>query len=143
MAPVGAWLAVRGEISLVPLVIGAANTLWVAGFDIIYGAQDYAFDTANGINSIPARFGVKNGLSIAKGFHMVTLLLLILLGFLAEGLGILYFIGHLIIGVLFIIEHRMVSPENLTNVKLASYSINQLISVTFLVFGILATITPY
>lgn len=143
MAPVGAWLAVRGEISLVPLVIGAANTLWVAGFDIIYGAQDYAFDTANGINSIPARFGVKNGLSIAKGFHMVTLLLLILLGFLAEGLGILYFIGLLIIGVLFIIEHRMVSPENLTNVKLASYSINQLISVTFLVFGILATITPY
>lgn len=52
-APVGAWLAVTGKISLIPLAMGAANTLWVAGFDIIYGAQDYDFDTKNGIHSIP------------------------------------------------------------------------------------------
>ncbi len=140
MAPVGAWLAVTGELSFVPIVIGAANTFWVAGFDIIYGAQDYSFDTENGIHSIPARFGVKNGLNIAKGFHVLAMSLLVLVGVLSPELGMTYFMGLFIIGVLFIIQHKMVSPENLTNVKLASYSINQLISLVFLTFGLIATL---
>lgn len=136
-APVGAWLAVTGEISWLPLFIGAANTLWVAGFDIIYGSQDYDFDTANGINSIPARFGVKNALHIAAFFHAITLVILIIVGLLSPQLGLIYFIGIGIISVLFILEHRMVSPTNLSNVKLASYSINQLISIVFLIFGVI------
>lgn len=136
-APVGAWLAVTGKISWLPLFIGAANTLWVAGFDIIYGSQDYDFDTANGINSIPARFGVKNALHIAAFFHAITLVILIIVGLLSPQLGLIYFIGIGIISVLFILEHRMVSPTNLSNVKLASYSINQLISIVFLIFGVI------
>lgn len=136
-APVGAWLAVTGEISWLPLFIGAANTLWVAGFDIIYGSQDYDFDTANGINSIPARFGVKNALHIAAFFHAITLVILIIVGLLSPQLGLIYFIGIGIISILFILEHRMVSPTNLSNVKLASYSINQLISIVFLIFGVI------
>jgi 4-hydroxybenzoate polyprenyltransferase len=136
-APVGAWLAVTGKISWLPLFIGAANTLWVAGFDIIYGSQDYDFDTANGINSIPARFGVKNALHIAAFFHAITLVILIIVGLLSPQLGLIYFIGIGIISVLFILEHRMVSPTNLSNVKLASYSINQLISIIFLIFGVI------
>lgn len=136
-APVGAWLAVTGRLSLLPLIMGAANTLWVAGFDIIYGSQDYEFDTKNGINSIPARFGVKNGLRIAAFFHIITLVLLFIVGALSNQLGIIYFVGLCIITILFIAEHRMVSPDNLSNVKLASYSINQLISIIFLICGVL------
>lgn len=137
-APVGAWLAVTGEISLIPFIIGAANTLWVAGFDIIYGSQDYEFDKANNIHSIPSRFGVQGGLKISRVFHAVTWILLIILGMLTPLLGVVYYIGLLLIGILFIAEHHIVSPVNLTNVKLASYNINQVISLTFLVFSLLS-----
>jgi 4-hydroxybenzoate polyprenyltransferase len=136
-APVGAWLAVTGKISWLPLFMGAANTLWVAGFDIIYGSQDYDFDTANGIHSIPARFGVKNALHIAALFHVITLVLLIIVGILSNQLGLIYFIGIAIISILFIVEHKMISPDNLSNVKVASYSINQIISITFLICGVI------
>jgi len=136
-APVGAWLAVTGELSWIPLFMGAANTLWVAGFDIIYGSQDYDFDKANGLHSIPVKFGVKNALRIAMFFHVITLICLIIIGILAPELGLLYYIGILIITGLFIVEYRIISPTNLTNVNIASYSINQLISITLLVFGVL------
>ncbi len=136
-APVGAWLAVTGKISLLPLVMGAANTLWVAGFDIIYGAQDYEFDTANGIHSIPAKFGVKNALLISRGFHIIALICLFLVGLLTPVLGAIYYIGLAIIAVLFVIQHKLVSPNNLKNVKVASYSINQVISIVFLVTGVI------
>lgn len=133
-APVGAWIAIRGNISIVPLILGLANALWVAGFDIIYGAQDYDFDTKNNIKSIPAYFGVKNALNISKVFHVITILLLIFLLVLVSTLGYTYLIGVLIIAGLLIAEHLMVSPENLTNAKIASYSINQLVSIVFLIF---------
>lgn len=136
-APVGAWLAVTGKISLLPLVMGAANTLWVAGFDIIYGAQDYDFDTTNGIHSIPARFGVKNALLISRVFHIIALSCLFLVGLLAPELGIIYYIGLSIIAVLFIIQHKLVSPDNLKNVKVASYNVNQVISIVFLLAGVI------
>ncbi|WML34678.1 UbiA-like polyprenyltransferase [Clostridium sp. OS1-26] len=136
-APVGAWLAVTGNFSWLPLFMGAANTLWVAGFDIIYGSQDYDFDTTNGIHSIPARFGVKNALHIAALFHGITLILLIVVGVLSNQLGFIYYTGLVLISILFIAEHRIVSPNNLSNVKIASYSINQLISIIFLICGVI------
>ncbi len=136
-APVGAWLAVSGGITWLPIFMGAANTLWVAGFDIIYGSQDYEFDTANGIHSMAARFGVKNALYIAAAFHTITIALLIVVGILSPQLNMIYYIGLSIIALLFIIEHKLVSPENLSNVKIASYGINQLVSVIFLVCGVI------
>lgn len=139
-APVGAWLAVSGRITWLPLFMGAANTLWVAGFDIIYGSQDYAFDTANGIHSMAARFGVKNALRIAAVFHAITVALLVIVGLLSGQLGVIYFIGLAIISVLFVIEHRLVSPDNLNNVKVASYSINQVVSIVFLIFGVIDSV---
>ncbi|MGE4284490.1 MAG: UbiA-like polyprenyltransferase [Clostridia bacterium] len=136
-APVGAWLAITGKLSWLPLFIGAANTLWVAGFDIIYGSQDYEFDIANGIHSIPAKFGVKNALHIAAFFHGVTLVLLFVVGALSNQLGVIYYIGLMSISILFIVEHKIVSPDNLSNVKVASYSINQLVSIVFLMCGVI------
>ena len=139
-APVGAWLAVTGKISLLPLLMGAANTLWVAGFDVIYGAQDYEFDKAHGIHSIPARFGVRKALMIARVFHALAWVILVAIGLMSKQLNVIYEIGMLVIGILFIIEHKLVSPDNLTNVKIASYQINQVISIVFLICGVLATV---
>lgn len=135
-APVGAWIAVTGEISLIALAMGAANTLWVAGFDIIYGAQDYDFDLKNGLHSIPVQFGVKNALLISRAFHVVSWFCLIGVGILSAQLGVIYFVGLAIIAGLFVVQHHMVSADNLANVKVASYSVNQVISITFLVFGV-------
>lgn len=136
-APVGAWLAVTGELSLIPLFMGAANTLWVAGFDIIYGSQDYDFDRANGLHSIPVKFGVKNALRISLLFHLITLVCLAIIGILTPELGVIYYIGLVIITGLFITEYQMVSPTNLINVNIASYSINQLVSIVLLMSGVL------
>ncbi len=136
-APVGAWLAVTGEFAFLPLVFGAANTLWVAGFDIIYGCQDYDFDRANGLHSIPAKFTVKGALIIACLFHIATLFCLVLIGILVPQFGVIYYVGVSIIGALFIAEYKMVSPTNLVNVNIASYSVNQLVSLTLLFFGLL------
>ncbi|MBS5932752.1 MAG: putative 4-hydroxybenzoate polyprenyltransferase [Clostridiales bacterium] len=135
-APVGAWLAITGELSLVPLFMGAANTLWVAGFDVIYGSQDYDFDRENGLHSIPAKFGVAGALLIAKLFHIVTLLCLLVIGILVPQFGIIYYLGLFLIAGLFIAEYKIVSPTNLTNVNIASYSINQIVSIVLLVFGL-------
>ena len=136
-APVGAWLAITGKITFIPLIMGAANTLWVAGFDIIYGSQDYDFDKSNGLHSIPAQFGVKNALLIAMFFHIITLICLIVIGILSVELSEIYYIGVAVIAILFIAEYRIVSPSNLTNVNIASYSINQLVSIVLLIFGLI------
>ncbi|ROR30485.1 4-hydroxybenzoate polyprenyltransferase [Mobilisporobacter senegalensis] len=139
-APVGAWLAITGELTLIPLFMGAANTLWVAGFDIIYGSQDYEFDKANNIYSIPSKFGVKNALYIAMAFHIITLICLVIIGILSPELGITYYIGIGLIAGLFTTEYIIISPTNLTNVNIASYSVNQLVSIVLLVFGLLDTL---
>jgi len=136
-APVGAWLAVTGKPALVPLVMGAANTLWVAGFDIIYGSQDYDFDRQNGLHSIPVAFGVKNALRIAMLFHIITLICLVVIGLLVPRFGVIYYVGVAVIAALSTAEYRMVSPDNLTHVNIASYSVNQLVSIVLLVFGLL------
>lgn len=133
-APVGAWIAVTGNISWTCLVLGAANALWVAGFDIIYGSQDVDFDRKEGLYSIPAVFGVKNALIISALFHLADVVLLLYVYFLAH-LGAVYIIGLVIITVLLYKEHTMVSPSNLNDVNIASYSINQIVSIVFLVFS--------
>ena len=137
-APVGAWLSVTGKFTLVPLLFGAANCLWTAGFDIIYGSQDYEFDKVNGLHSIPVRFGVKGGLKISSLFHAAALLCLCAAGVLLyPQFGVIYAAGLGIIAVLMVIQHKMVSPDCLDNVNIASYSISQITSLVLLVFGVL------
>lgn len=135
-APVGAWIAVAGNISWTCLFLGAANALWVAGFDIIYGSQDVDFDRKEGLFSIPSIFGIKNALYISSFFHFVAILILFSIYFIAS-MGWIYLIGVIIMAILLFIEHKMVSPEDLTHAKIASYNINELVSVVFLVFSTL------
>jgi 4-hydroxybenzoate polyprenyltransferase len=134
-APVGAWLAVTGKFAWTPFVIGAANALWVSGFDIIYGSQDVDFDRKEGLYSIPAVFGVKNALLISRLFHVTAVAILIYVYFIAN-MSWLYLIGVAGVAWLLFKEHTMVSPTNLTNVNIASYSINQLVSIVFLIFSV-------
>lgn len=134
-APVGAWIAVTGKISWIALVLGAANALWVSGFDIIYGSQDVDFDRKEGLYSIPAVFGIRNALIISTLFHAAAVVILIYVYFIAN-MSWLYLIGLLIIMALLYKEHRIVSPNNLKDVNIASYSINQLVSIAFLVFSV-------
>jgi 4-hydroxybenzoate polyprenyltransferase len=130
-APVGAWLAVTGSFNIIPLIIAAIVTLWVAGFDIIYGTQDIDFDRAEGLFSIPARFGYDGALWIARAFHFSMWLLMISLYFLTT-LDFIYLIGVIISGALLIFEHYMVDPKHRFKMNVASYHINQVISILLL-----------
>lgn len=132
-APVGAWIAVKGEIGWPSIVLGAVVTLWVAGFDIIYGSQDVDFDKKEGLYSIPVRFGIKDALLISSLFHLAAVVLLIYLYFIVDA-SWLYLIGVMLVACLMAVEHIIVKPDNLKNVKIASYSINQIIGIVFLIF---------
>lgn len=129
--PVGAWLAVTGSFHIIPLLLGAVVMLWVSGFDIIYGTQDIAFDRQVGLFSIPARFGLKHALIIAKVFHMTMWLMLIGVGILAD-LGIAYGLGVGISGILLLVEHGMIDPMHRMKMNFAAYHINQIISMLLL-----------
>ncbi len=130
-APVGAWIAAGGGISVVPLVLAAANTLYVAGFDIIYATQDAGHDRREGLRSIPADFGVPAALRISSLFHVLTLVLLAALPLITP-LGGIFGAGTAAVAVLMFVEHRSVSPDDLQRVTIASYGINQIISLVLL-----------
>ncbi len=136
LAPLGAWIAVTGELALAPFLLFLVVALWIAGFDIIYATQDVDFDRREKIHAIPARFGIDKALSIAKIFHLITLILLALLPMLLP-LGYIYYLGLLVVAGLFLYEHRIVSPDNLTRVKVASYHINELVGIIVLTFTLL------
>lgn len=130
-APVGAWIAVTESFGWVPFLLGAVVTLWVAGFDIIYGTQDIDFDRQTGLFSIPARFGLNGALLIARLFHLTMLVLLVFVGVLS-GLGVIYYIGVAISAALLLIEHGIIDPGHRVKMNIAAYHINQMISMILL-----------
>jgi 4-hydroxybenzoate polyprenyltransferase len=136
LAPVAAWIAVRGMVDLLPpLLLGLAVLFWVSGFDILYACQDADFDATAGLHSVPARFGVPASLRLAAACHAVMLGLLVALGFASPHLGAIYFVGLAVIGGLLVYEHRLVRPDDLTRVNRAFFHVNGVIS-----FGLLALV---
>lgn len=136
-APVGAWLAVTGrlDISLIPaFVMGTGAALWVAGFDIIYALEDVEFDRSHRLYSIPASFGIKGALDFSAVFHFTSVVLFCALPIFTS-LGAIYYIGISIISGLLYYEHRIVSPANLKLLETASYTINEIVGLVFLVFS--------
>jgi 4-hydroxybenzoate polyprenyltransferase len=131
-APVGAWVAIRGNISQVPLLLGLAVILWVAGFDIIYSCQDVAFDQGERLHSIPKRFGIARALWIS-GFLHACMVILVALVFLRMGLGVLSLAGLGLVTVLLAYEHSLVRPSDLSRVNAAFFTINGWISVLLFV----------
>ncbi len=132
LAPLGAWVAVRGTIDPAPLVLGAAVTLWVAGFDVLYSCQDVDFDRREGLQSVPRRFGVGAALSISSGLHAATVVLLLLVSRLLP-LGGFYVAGVAGTAALLLYEHRLVRPDDLSRVNQAFFTVNGCVS--FLIFA--------
>jgi 4-hydroxybenzoate polyprenyltransferase len=135
-APIGAWIAIRGNLSAVPLLLGSAVILWVAGFDIIYSCQDLEFDTQQPLFSVPKRFGIGGALWISAGVHIVMVILLAYL-FWRENLGVLSFSGLGIVALLLAYEHSLVKPSDLSRVDAAFFTVNGWVSVLlFLTTGL-------
>jgi len=131
LAPIGAWVAVRGEIAAPALVLGLGVLFWVAGFDILYAFQDVDFDRRAGLFSIPARFGTAKGLLIAGIFHSVTVCCLALLIFPLR-LGPIYAIGLLCAAILLLYEHRLVHRHGLAKLDTAFFNVNGVLSIGML-----------
>jgi 4-hydroxybenzoate polyprenyltransferase len=133
MAPAAAWIAVRGSLDARILLLTAAVTLWVGGFDILYACQDYDFDLRVRLYSVPKAFGIARALAIARALHV---LVLVLLGavVLAFGLGTVAAAGVLVVALLLTYEHSLVTPSDLSRLDAAFFTMNGVISLVFFAF---------
>ncbi|MGW2584041.1 menaquinone biosynthesis prenyltransferase MqnP [Streptomyces virginiae] len=132
MGPGGAWLAVTGEWSWDAVILGLAVGVWIGGFDLIFGCQDVAADRAEGVKSVPARFGVPAALWGARGAHVVTTLLLAWYA-LATDAGALFWIGLAIVVAAFLYEHTIVKPHDLSRLNRAFFTVNGFIGIALFV----------
>ena len=133
MAPAAAWIAVRGSLDPRILLLTAAVTFWVAGFDVLYACQDFDIDYQTGLHSIPRYLGVRRSLRVARAFHAVMLALLIGL-LLTFGLGKLAISGVVAVAALLAYEHSLVSANDLSKLNAAFFTMNGVISVVFFLF---------
>ncbi len=138
VAPVGAWLAVRGQFDFPPLVLALAVLLWVAGFDIIYATQDHAFDEAEGLRSLVVRLGIDRALQWAQILHWLAFAVLIAFGLTAK-LGGTYHFALGLIAVALVYEHRVASRRDVQAVNLAFFQSNAVVGLLFLV-GTMASV---
>ena len=133
IAPAAAWIAVRGSLDPRILLLTAAVTFWVGGFDVLYACQDIEFDRANGLNSIPQALGVPRALLVARLLHLMMLGLLLAL-VMVFGLGKLAIAGVVVVALLLLYEHSLVSSRDLSKLNAAFFTMNGVIAVVFLVF---------
>ena len=133
IAPAAAWIAVRGSLDPRILLLTAAVTFWVAGFDVLYSCQDCAFDEQAGLHSIPRHFGVPASLWIARAFHLLMLFLLVIF-VTVFGLHSLAVAGVAVVGTLLAYEHSLVSAADLSKLNAAFFTMNGIISIVFLFF---------
>jgi 4-hydroxybenzoate polyprenyltransferase len=132
-APAAAWIAVRGSLDPRILLLTAAVTFWVGGFDVLYACQDIDFDRSYGLNSIPQAFGIRSALWLARILHLLMLLLLIAL-VVTFGLGKVAMAGVLAVAVLLAYEHSLVAADDLSQLNAAFFTMNGVISVVFFAF---------
>ncbi len=133
IAPAAAWIAVRGSLDPRILLLTAAVTFWVGGFDVLYACQDYEFDQRAGLHSVPRYVGIRRALLTSRLFHMLMLLLLISL-VIVFGLGKLALAGVIVVAMLLAYEHSLVSADDLSKLNAAFFTMNGVISMVFFVF---------
>ncbi|MCE5272374.1 putative 4-hydroxybenzoate polyprenyltransferase [bacterium] len=131
IAPVGAFIAVTGTLTFGVLMLALAVVLWVAGFDIIYSLQDEAFDREQGLFSVPARLGAARALWLSRALHLLSFAALGAVGSYFP-VGILYWVGVTLIGAMLAFEHSLVSPDDLSRVNAAFFTVNGAVSIIFL-----------
>ncbi|HYC28726.1 MAG TPA: UbiA-like polyprenyltransferase [Chitinophagaceae bacterium] len=135
LSPIGAYLAVTGYFTLLPVLFSLTVLTWVSGFDIIYALQDDEFDKAQKLHSIPAALGRRNALYVSRLLHVCSATFVVLAG-LTGAFGFLFWIGAVIFIGLLIYQHLLVSPEDLSRVNMAFANTNGLASILFAVFAI-------
>jgi 4-hydroxybenzoate polyprenyltransferase len=132
IAPAGAWIAIQGRLTLVPLLLSLSVLLWTAGFDILYACQDYEFDRRAGLHSIPGRFGITQALWIARALHALMFVSLLLF-FRAAELGWMGFAGVAATGALLVYQHSLVKADDLSRLNAAFFTTNAFVSVILFV----------
>jgi 4-hydroxybenzoate polyprenyltransferase len=139
LAPVGAWVAITGELPWEAWALGGAVALWIAGFDFFYSLFDREVDRQQGLHSVAVRFGVGGAFRGARLLHVATVALLGAVG-LGLGLGWLYWVGVAVVAALLAYEHFLVRPGDLRRLDAAFFTVNGVISVVFFLF-VLAEVT--
>lgn len=136
ISPSAAWIAVRGTLNdEVPILLSLLVLMWTSGFDVLYACQDFEFDRKAGLRSIPARYGIKNSLWIARLFHFQAFVVLLLL-YAVTGLGWLALAGVIVVAGLLIYQHTLVKANDLSRMNAAFFTTNAFVSVILLLtFG--------
>ena len=149
LAPIGAWLAVKGRLvfwpmkdsAALPILLAVAVVFWLIGFDIIYALQDYDFDRAHGLHSLVVRWGPANALSAAFLAHMLMWGLLLGFGLLCR-FGVAYLVGLFVILLSLLLEHWLARRRSLKWINVAFFRLNALISVVFLLVTVVEVMFP-
>jgi len=131
LAPVGAWTAVTATVDPRSLILWLAVGMWIAGFDVLYACQDVEIDRAQGLSSIPARFGIAAALRISAALHVVTVAALVWIGGVT-GLGVVYWLAVLVAAALLVYEHSLLKPHDLSRLNLAFFNVNGYIALILL-----------
>ena len=135
IVPPAVSIAMTGTMPPEFVLLGIAALFWVSGFDVLYAIADIEFDRANGLHSIPARFGVGRSLMVARNLHVVTLVFLVLSTLVADG-GLIAALGILAVGALLAYEHSLVKQDDLSKLNMAFFTMNGVIAVVFAIFVI-------
>ncbi len=130
--PVGSWLAIREEFEFATMGLAIAIGCWISGFDILYACQDTEFDRKSGLFSLPAAIGNERAFQVAKLLHVLSITGFLMVGWSLE-LSLVYYTGIGIIGALFVWEHELLAPDDLSRIDVAFFNVNAGISTTFLI----------
>lgn len=136
MSPIAAWIAIRGEVALPPILLSAVIFFWVGGFDILYACQDADFDREKRLFSIPSRWGVPTALKIALLSHLFTIGALIALWHFAA-MGPVFLTGVIAVSLLLLYEHWLVRPDDFSRINVAFFNVNALISIGLFAIGVI------
>jgi len=136
LAPVGAWAAITGELPWEAWALGGAVACWITGFDLFYSLFDLDVDRREGLHSVAARFGVERTFLGARLLHVLTVVLLVAVGW-GLGLGIAYWLGTAAVAALLVFEHSLVRPDDLRRLDAAFFTMNGVISLVFCAFVVL------
>ena len=139
LAPVGAWVAVTGDLPWQAWALGAAVCLWVAGFDLFYALFDREHDLAAGLHSWATRFGVRGVFAGARVMHAGSVALLAAVG-AGLDVGAWYWLGVAVVAALLVYEHAIVRPDDLRRLDAAFFTVNGVLSIAFLAFVALDTL---
>ncbi|MEE8484768.1 MAG: UbiA-like polyprenyltransferase [Nitrospinota bacterium] len=140
LAPIGAWVAVKGEFGLASVLLGAAVVFWLVGLDIIYSCQDVEHDKSAGLHSIPSRLGMDSALRLSSLAHAAMIVFLLSVFFISTELGPVYLAGVALTAGLLFYEHSLVKPDDLRKVNTAFFNVNGMISVGLMAFTVADTL---